>query len=74
MRLEPGKETAIEIKPCPFCGNQKIKIHNDYSGSPALMFECEKCGAMVGFENEMCRQLPELAIANWNKRPKNGED
>lgn len=58
-----------ELKPCPFCGSEKIAVH--YSNE-AFVY-CKMCGAQAGDTNEHYSEVDsrsrEIAIENWNNRP-----
>lgn len=50
-----------ELKPCPFCGSNLIKLEN--MGWPSVY--CIKCGAKVADRSYA------LAIKKWNRRQTN---
>ena len=57
---------ADKLKPCPFCGNKKVKV---CGGVPAgsrkgvYWVYCRKCGTSSGN-----KKTKNSAIAAWNKR------
>jgi hypothetical protein len=55
--------SALDLKPCPFCGKPAELTENEYS---APMVACEWCLARA------CSHSESLAIDKWNRRP--GED
>jgi hypothetical protein len=55
--------SALDLKPCPFCGKPAELTENEYS---APMVACEWCLART------CSHSESLAIDKWNRRP--GED
>jgi rubrerythrin len=55
--------SALDLKPCPFCGKPAKLTENEYS---APMVACEWCLART------CSHSDSLAIDKWNRRP--GED
>ena len=55
--------SALDLKPCPFCGKPAELTENEYS---APMIACEWCLART------CSHSESLAIDKWNRRP--GED
>jgi hypothetical protein len=80
MKIElPEIPEIVEIKPCPFCGNDKIEF---YSEGPGGYLVCSNCGARVGIDmglfTDYNRHYPyepdDLTIRpllnKWNTRPK----
>ena len=74
---KPEPERKIELKPCPFCGNDKLFIFppddlklfprgNTYRGYVSC-----KCGAvcMAKFYSAYPAKAREAAAAIWNRRP-----
>lgn len=56
--------SKIELKPCPFCGDEKVKkFRAPIRGT--IMFICEKCGADVCFYGA---EHEPKATAAWNRR------
>lgn len=45
-----------ELKPCPFCGYPIRHTHGDAYVTKLSFFKCDKCGAVVSFDDP---------IANW---------
>lgn len=55
---------AVNLLPCPFCGNQKIKKQTaPFRGTQ--MFVCDKCGADVCFYGA---EYEPKASRAWNRR------
>lgn len=57
-----GDEVMSELKPCPFCGSEKVKAQH---GVGMVMILCYKCGATVSFYE---KERKEQAIEAWNRR------
>jgi Lar family restriction alleviation protein len=60
-----GKGIVTELKPCPFCGSDKIDVTPDYLlffvlGWVARCEDCEAEASMMG--------TPDLALQRWNRR------
>ena len=64
-----------ELKPCPFCGKNKLTVSRGLSNYPFLFIKCGNpdCRAIVSFDNDACNGTPKLAIKHWNKRSKPAE-
>ena len=65
------------LKPCPFCGNETIRIEmhrNSDPGAGVYMYEvvCDKCGASIcGRSVDVFREKADAkqeAIKAWNRR------
>lgn len=69
----------VEISPCPFCGNTKLKVDSSHwstVGTHSATVRCSKCHARG--PTASCKVSPELygadeatkqkAIELWNKR------
>ncbi len=57
-----------ELKPCPFCGGAAKRT----IGFMGLnFFKCNKCGAVVSFDNDYYNTHKNAAIEAWNRRPEN---
>lgn len=54
----------IKIKPCPFCGSDKIDVSSGIMAG-ITMFHCRKCGATVSF---MGNETEPNAHKKWNER------
>lgn len=55
----------MELKPCPFCGGEVVRVR----GFMALnFFKCKKCGAVVSFDNDYYNNHPDEAVKAWNCR------
>lgn len=52
---------AIELKPCPFCGSEKIKLWGD--GVKAYWCQCQHCMASTTSDYKK-----DEAIKAWNMR------
>ena len=58
-----------ELKPCPFCGDELVKVKFDdegylpYLNEGNCFIECQNCNAKSGYYHR-----EEDAIAAWNKR------
>lgn len=59
--------SEIKLKPCPFCGSDKVKIrHGDYG----VFAECQGCGnRSVTVELSSDYTAKTVAIIAWNRRP-----
>lgn len=55
-------EKKPELKPCPFCGCDKVKVNSVFEGSPYYVF-CTKCNARASIFHTI-----ETAVAAWNMR------
>lgn len=54
-----------DLKPCPFCGCDKIAISRALNyGRAIYKFHCWKCGAVSG-----CSKTEKGAVEHWNTRP-----
>lgn len=60
-----------ELKPCPFCGGE-VKSHggrfSDIKTQIIMFFKCQKCGAIVSFDNMECNTAPQKAVERFNSR------
>lgn len=61
--------SEIELKPCPFCGGEKVKKIR-MPIKETIMFICEKCGADVCFYGA---EHEPKATAAWNRRANDAE-
>lgn len=71
----------IDLKPCPFCGNEEIHIHTVHFNDEfrkCYVF-CAECGAkqrpILTRDDAEKRVVAEILAARWNKRigePDNG--
>lgn len=43
-----------ELKSCPFCDGAIRLTHGDFLTSSIAMFKCEKCGAVITFDEPVC--------------------
>ena len=55
----------IELKPCPFCGNGKVRY---FKGFTIYQIICENCGAIVSF---MGKEKKDKTGQAWNRRADN---
>ena len=69
LKTENKKQiTNRKLKPCPFCGGNKIEIRTDDDGISWYIF-CNDCGVMCGYavsEDEV--------VEVWNKRAEREEE
>ncbi len=63
---------AEKLKPCPFCGSEKILIKRiPHSPMENIhFFECDGCGAVISFRAPAISNLPEPinVFDFWNRR------
>jgi hypothetical protein len=52
-----------ELKPCPFCGGE-VKKYNRL----LIFIKCQKCGATISFDNDVCNRAPTKAVKYYNTR------
>ena len=60
-----------ELKPCPFCGDDKIKVmmRNPWHGENITYYViCYHCGSRTALHDENQR-----AIEAWNRRAEDGK-
>jgi Lar family restriction alleviation protein len=56
-----------KLKPCPFCGCEKIQISNRY----VLCVQCQECLAIASFSDMPPGSKDiETLIEKWNRRAK----
>ena len=56
-----------ELKPCPFCGSDRIEIDDlGYQETPCWFVACNNCGAEISGFLYLSR-----AIEAWNRRADN---
>ena len=53
--------SAVELKPCPFCGGEDILFHE---ANRTYQADCRDCEASAQYAYSR-----KEAIANWNRRP-----
>jgi Lar family restriction alleviation protein len=59
--------SAVQVKPCPFCGDTDPAIDEVELGVSCVV--CNDCGCMGPIENYTnAQQSAERAIELWNKR------
>ena len=52
-----------DLKPCPFCGNENVKVYNSSDARyRQYNVKCKKCGARI------CKSTLSEAIEAWNTR------
>lgn len=61
-------EYEEELKPCPFCGCNEVKIAEAFTGSGHCV-HCKRCDAKSG-----TYYVAENAVNAWNRRYKDGND
>lgn len=54
-----------ELKPCPFCGG-KVRRVIGFMG--LNFFKCQKCGAVISFDNDYYNDHQDEAIEAYNRR------
>ena len=52
-----------ELKPCPFCGTNQVKIHYPYFSDTLCYIRCYECNCITALYTK-----PELAAEAWNRR------
>ena len=60
----------VELKPCPFCGNEDLELYlEEKDGLYDSFVRCKDCGALLGeCARYVIKEECESAIANlWNK-------
>lgn len=57
----------IELKPCPFCGKSKAKIHYPYFTDTYCCIQCYECYCTTALF-----KTPDEAAEAWNRRADNG--
>lgn len=63
MHFSPRAGMNLDVKPCPFCGNEYGDIDHGESG-PSAFIRCPKCGA-CGPDGG---RSPAAAVREWNMR------
>ena len=63
---------SAELKPCPFCGSDKVRIRNDYDADQCryIQVHCGGCGAMSRpeFSSDPCALTHQEIRDDWNRR------
>lgn len=62
-------KAKIRVKPCPFCGGG-IKVTHGFICAPFWFFKCQKCGAVISFDNYECNAEPSKAKEYFERRMK----
>lgn len=63
------KKDYPKLRECPFCGGKVKRV----IGVMGLnFFKCQKCGAVVSFDNDYYNTHQNEAIEAWNRRIDNG--
>lgn len=66
LKSGTGEQTMIELKPCPFCGEEILMVHSitrcDYVNEIRVF--CRGCRAFITVESCMCGNAKEI----WNRR------
>ena len=60
----------MKLKPCPFCGSEKIQKHTyalKYQGLVPIIIECKNCGASTSFQISDAWKEKKVSAA-WNRR------
>ena len=60
-----AKKETIDLKPCPFCGSEKLVFADEDDG--ACCIRCTDCGAQVGHYMEYMSDNEDIA-GLWNRR------
>jgi Lar family restriction alleviation protein len=61
---------ANELKPCPFCGDKELQVHNfDTIDGKRYEVWCWQCGARGTVTSS-----EEAAIKRWNRRADDGRE
>lgn len=55
--------TAPDLKPCPFCGTDKVAVCQSERTDPVFWVECIRCNAEAQPSTDKAK-----AIAAWNRR------
>ena len=64
------KKDYPKLRECPFCGGEVKRV----IGIMGLnFFKCQKCGAVVSFDNDYYNTHQNEAIEAWNRRIDYGE-
>lgn len=59
---------TMELKPCPFCGSENVRLHGHVS---AAQIRCHNCGAGCGgvyLDKVSGASLADKAATQWNTR------
>lgn len=59
----PKSSDAPELKPCPFCGHEKIELHNGVEHKHWYQVTCDWCGITTGERPSIT-----IAVGMWNRR------
>lgn len=57
----------MELKPCPFCGYEEVRIKKYYAGTveKGAAIECPNCQIEMGYQNATCAIM---VCHAWNRR------
>ena len=55
----------LKLRECPFCGGN-VRRFIGFGG--LNFFTCQKCGAVVSFDNDFYNTYKDRAIEAWNRR------
>ena len=55
----------LKLRECPFCGGN-VRRFIGFGG--LNFFTCQKCGAVVSFDNDFYNAYKDRAVEAWNRR------
>lgn len=61
----------IELKPCPFCGENAAHLDKTYSYYSDMVIYCEICDTVFSLDD--CNATKEQLVSAWNRRYDNAE-
>ena len=61
--------SSIELKPCPFCGENAAHLDKAYSYYSDMVIYCENCDTVFSLDD--CNATEEQIVAAWNRRVDN---
>ena len=61
--------SSIELKPCPFCGENAAHLDKAYSYYSDMVIYCESCDTVFSLDD--CNATEEQFVAAWNRRADN---
>ena len=59
----------IELKPCPFCGENAAHLDRAYSYYSDTVIYCENCDTVFSLDD--CNATEEQLVEAWNRRSDN---